>query len=236
VNRVSGTIEVLAALTLLSGRATALAAPRPAVIELFTSQGCSSCPPADALLGELAGRDDVIALAFHVDYWDNLGWRDRFELPLAAQRQERYVRALGLTSAFTPQVVLDGRRSFVGSDRPGITTSLDSMREGIALHAQVKDRTLVIELGSGAPDPSDVCVVALLPRAESRIGKGENSGRTLTEFNIVRAYLHAGTWLGAPARFEVPLSSVPADATEVAVLVQHQGQGEILGAALVRLE
>jgi hypothetical protein len=205
------------------------------VIELFTSQGCSSCPPADALLGELVARSDVIALAFHVDYWDSLGWRDRFELPLAAQRQQRYVEALGLQSAFTPQLLLDGRRSFVGSDRQSITSALRATPEGIAVSAHVDDRTLIIDLGSGAREPFDVCVAAYLPRADSYIGGGENSGKRLTEFNIVRAYVRAGTYHGTPAHIEVPLSSLPADASRAAVLVQRQGQGEIAGVGLVRL-
>jgi hypothetical protein len=227
---------ILAALALLCSGTTTPAASRPAVIELYTSQGCSSCPPADALLGELASRSDVIALAFHVDYWDSLGWRDRFELPLAAQRQQRYVEALGLSSAFTPQLVLDGRRSFVGSDRQSITSALRATQEGMAVSAHVDDRTLIIELGSGAQGPFDVCVAAYLPRADSHIDRGENSGKTLTEFNIVRAYLPAGTWHGAPVRFEVPLASLPADASQAAVLVQRQGQGEMAGVGLVRLK
>lgn len=235
-DRLSRLLLVPAAILPICGGSTALAAPRPAVIELFTSQGCSSCPPADALLGELAQRPDTIALAFHVDYWDSLGWRDRFDLPLAAKRQQRYVETLGLSSAFTPQIVVDGRRSFVGSDRTGITRSFGEIRNAVPVHAQVSDRTLVIELGSGAQETYDVCVVAVLPRAESHIGGGENSGKTLIDFNIVRGYLQLGTWRGAPARFEVPLSSLPADASKAAVLVQHQGQGEIAGATLVGLQ
>ena len=234
--RVSGILANLSAVTLLCSSTNAPAASRPAVIELFTSQGCSSCPPADALLGELAARSDVIALAFHVDYWDGMGWRDRFELPLAAQRQQRYVEALGLSSAFTPQLVLDGRRSFVGSDRQSITSALRATQEGMAVSAHVDDRTLIIELGSGAQGPFDVCVAAYLPRADSHIDRGENSGKTLAEYNIVRAYLRAGTWHGTPAHFEVPLSSLPADASQAAVLVQRQGQGEIVGVALVGLK
>src|SRR6201995_2442008 len=89
----------------------------PTVIELFTSEGCSSCPPADALLGELAKQPNVIPIAFHVDYWDGPAWRDRFAIPEAARRQDRYVQKLGLSSGFTPQAVIDGRASYVGSDR-----------------------------------------------------------------------------------------------------------------------
>src|ERR1700726_1474983 len=90
---------------------------RPAVVELFTSEGCSSCPPAEAYLGELAERRDVIALAFHVDYWDDLGWRDRFGLTEAVQRQNAYAKTLRRSSAYTPQVVIDGQADYVGGDR-----------------------------------------------------------------------------------------------------------------------
>jgi hypothetical protein len=96
----------------------------PAVVELYTSQGCSSCPPADALLGELSRMPNVLALAFHVDYWDSIGWHDKFALPLARERQRRYVETLRLSSAFTPQVVVDGRSSFVGSDKPRILAAM----------------------------------------------------------------------------------------------------------------
>jgi hypothetical protein len=229
-------LRVLVFVTALYFTDAALAVSRPAVIELFTSQGCSSCPPADAFVGELSRRSDVIALAFHVDYWDSLGWRDRFELPLATRRQQRYVEALGLGSAFTPQLVLDGRRSFVGSDRQGITSALRTAQDGIAVRTQVDDSNLIIELGSGPEESFDVNVAAYLPRADSRIDRGENIGKTLTDFNIVLAYLHAGAWRGVPVRFSVPLASLPAGATQAAVLVQRQGQGEIAGAGLAKLK
>jgi len=229
-------LRVFGALVLLCGSTGALPGPRPAVIELFTSQGCSSCPPADTLLGELAGRSDVIALGFHVDYWDSLCWRDRFELSMAAGRQQRYVENLGLRSAFTPQLLLDGRRSFVGSDRRGITSALSAPREGIAVRTYVDERNLIIQLGSGPQEPFDVCVAAYLARADSHVDRGENSGKTLTDFNIVLAYTRAGMWHGVPTRFVVPLSSLPVDASHAAVLVQRKGQGEIAGAASVGLK
>src|SRR5271170_1584198 len=93
------------------------AEPRPAVVELFTSEGCSSCPPAETYVGELAQRPGVLALSFHVDYWDDLGWRDRFGIPEATPRQRAYARAMSLSSVYTPQVVIDGHEDFVGSDR-----------------------------------------------------------------------------------------------------------------------
>src|SRR5271157_4122233 len=113
---------------LLCCAAAASAEPRPAVVELFTSEGCSSCPPAEAYVGELAQRADVLALAFHVDYWDDLGWRDRFGLPEAVQRQRAYANALRLSSVYTPQVVVDGHEDCVGSDRGSIGRALAEKR------------------------------------------------------------------------------------------------------------
>jgi hypothetical protein len=187
------------------------------------------------LVGELARRSDVIALAFHVDYWDNLGWRDRFELPLAAQRQQRYVQTLGLSSAFTPQLVIDGHRSFVGSDRRSITAALLQKSDGIDVRARMVEGNLVVELGAGPQEPFDVSAAAYLPRADSHVERGENAGRTLTDFNVVLALVPLGTWQGSAARFAVPLASLPNDATQVAILVQHRGQGEIVGAQVLTI-
>src|SRR5271170_5874564 len=162
----------------------------PVVVELFTSQGCSSCPPADVLLGELAGQQNVVALAFHVDYWDSIGWRDRFSMAAATLRQSRYVDGLRLRSAFTPQVVIGGSRSLVGSDRRGIEAAVaQGASTDVPVAATVAGDELVISLTEAAATAShDVELVAYLPQATTQIGRGENSGRTLTEFNIVRDF------------------------------------------------
>ena len=106
----------------------ARAAERPIVVELFTSEGCSSCPPADALLGELATRPNVLALSFHVDYWDRLGWKDPFSSPEATARQQHYARLLGLDTVYTPQIVVDGSWEAVGSDQAAVERALDQAR------------------------------------------------------------------------------------------------------------
>jgi hypothetical protein len=205
---------------------------RPAVVELFTSEGCNSCPPAEAYVGELAGRSDVLALAFHVDYWDDLGWRDRFGLSQAVQRQRIYARTLRLSSAYTPQVVVDGREDYVGSDRRAIGKALTQKRDGVPVTLSVSNGEAQVRLISPERTPGgDVVLVAYLRKAVSPIGRGENAGRTLDEYNIVRAVLPLGHWDGVTQDFHTKLTALPQDATDIAVLVQSSGQGAIIGAA-----
>jgi len=209
---------------------------RPAVLELFTSEGCSSCPPAEAYVGELAQRPNVLALAFHVDYWDDLGWRDRFGLPESVQRQRVYAKALGLSSVYTPQAVIDGRADFVGSDFASIDKRLSEKRSGVAVGVAVHDGEVQIDIGmQERAAPSDVILIAYLRNAVSNIARGENSGRTLTEFNIVRAIRTLGRWDGRMQQYRAALKSLPSDATDVAVLVQPSGQGPITGAGMCAL-
>jgi hypothetical protein len=210
----------------------ARATPRPTVIELYTSQGCSSCPPADALLGELRQQPHVLALAFHVDYWDDLGWADRFALPFATQRQRDYAHTLHLASVFTPQLVVEAQRSFVGSDRSGIVPAIAGERDGVAVTIELRGEELSVEVGQAAQqDPADVLLLAVVPEAQTAIGRGENGGRTLREFNIVRASFRLGSWNGSAHRYTLPRAALPAEATAAAVLVQQSGQRAILGAA-----
>src|SRR6202047_4314986 len=151
------------------------AQPRPAVVELFTSEGCSSCPPAEAYLGELAERRDVLALAFHVDYWDDLGWRDPFGLAEAVQRQRVYTNTLRRSSAYTPQVVIDGQSDYVGSDRASIGKSLAANRDGVAIALSVRDGQILIDLAAQSNvAASDIVLVAYRRQAVSAIGRGEN--------------------------------------------------------------
>jgi hypothetical protein len=226
-------VVALTLVSLCSGMLQAV--PRPAVIELFTSQGCSSCPPADALLAELAARPDVIALAFHVDYWDGLGWRDRFALPLSAQRQQRYASALHLASVFTPQVIIDGQQSAVGSNRSALLNAIQKPRNGVQVNASVVSGELRVQLAATETHPPyQLLVVTYLPTASTPIGRGENAGRTLQEVNIVHALQVIADWDGRANQFTMPLSKLPTDATRAAVLVQ-QPQGLIVGAAVVAL-
>ena len=209
----------------------------PVVVELFTSQGCSSCPAADALLGELTTRPNVIALAFHVGYWDSIGWRDIFAVPESTSRQSRYVKTLGLSNAFTPQAVIDGRRSVVGSDRSRLLAALAASAESISFTADVVDGDVVVTLPEHQPtDAYELNAVALLSQATTAIGHGENGGRTLKEYNIVRQFRRLGEWHGVQKTFKVPLASFPRDATHVAVLLQRSGQGSIDGSVIAALQ
>ena len=226
-------VGVLLVCALLGCTRAVNAQPRPAVVELFTSEGCSSCPPAEAYLGELAEQHDVIALAFHVDYWDDLGWRDRFGLAEAVQRQRTYAQTLRRSSPYTPQVVIDGQADYVGSDRAAVGKSLAANRDGVAIALSVRDGQILIDLAADAKvGASDIVLVGYRRQAVSAIGRGENAGRTLTEFNIVRVIRTLGQWDGKAQQFQAGVDSLPADATDVAAIVQSAGQGHIIGAAV----
>lgn len=222
--------------TLGAVAATAQAEPRPAVVELFTSEGCSSCPPAEMYLGELAQRSDVLALSFHVDYWDNLGWRDRFGVAEATPRQRLYARSLRLSSVYTPQMVIDGNGDFVGTDRLRIAKALAMSRSGVPIAITVGAGAVGIDVASQKEVARcDVLLVAFQSSAVSAIGRGENSGRTLTEYNIVRTVRSLGPYAGVARTYRAELESLPKEATDVAVLVQALGQGSIVGAARLTL-
>jgi hypothetical protein len=221
---------VFLALALLLAAGSVDAQSRPTVVELYTSEGCSSCPPAEAQIGKLAQQDGIIALAFHVDYWDSLGWHDRFDFPEATARQRQYAHTLKLTTVYTPQLVVDGRRDVVGGGDgigpPGAKTP------GVPVAISLQNDAVVVALGALQPAVAcDVLLVGYLPEASSKVTRGENAGRELHEFNIVRSLRTLGSWQGEGRTFSVPLSAIAADATAVVVLVQQRDQGPIVGAA-----
>jgi hypothetical protein len=205
------------------------------VVELFTSEGCSSCPPAELYTAELARRADVLVLTYHVKYWDDLGWADRFGLPEATQRQRAYSQVLRESSVFTPQTVIDGRRSFVGSDRNAIGRELSVPRDGPPIALTLRDGVLTVGLRASHAASGDVLLVAYRSSAVTSIGRGENSGRTINEVNIVRSIRALGRWEGQDGEYRVRIDSLPQDATDVAVLVQSRGQASIIGAAALTL-
>lgn len=199
----------------------------PVVVELFTSQGCSSCPPADAFLTDLAvQRQDVLALAFHVTYWNYLGWRDPFSLDAATARQREYARFMGEDEIYTPEMVVDGTTAFVGSNRAdGLRAIAHAAPKSIPLSIRTDGRQLAISVGSGAGQ-GRILLVGYDQSHRTTVGRGENSGQTLVESNIVRSLTPIGSWAGNAMTLSAP---VP-DGTTFAALLQAPN-GRIVGAA-----
>ena len=223
---------VLATLLLIAGARAAGAADRPVVVELFTSEGCSSCPPADAFLTELSRtRTDVLPLAFHVTYWDQLGWKDPYGLQAATERQARYGARFG-DGSYTPEMVIDGRKGLVGSDRGEaealIAAAAAAQGASPSLVIGQTGRSLSIRVGEGH-GTAKIVLVGYDPQHRTAVGRGENRGRSLTESNIVRSIRAVGEWTGAPVSLSV--DSAPGDRT--AVLLEAP-DGTIVGAS--RLE
>ena len=216
--------------------AQARAVDRPTVIELFTAQGCSSCPPAEAALGVLAQRPDVLALAFHVDYWDDVGWPDHFQLPTSARRQAQYVRRLKLPVAATPQMIVNGRLALQGSNQDRLNTLLREASAGEPIQLALAGQVLTIDvpaLTSG--ETCDVILVSYLPQATTHVRRGENAGRDLKEYNIVRSLRVLGSPGPRGAHWQLSRQSLPPDAERVAVWLQEAGQGPIIGATSLAL-
>jgi hypothetical protein len=221
----------LSAPSLAAGRAEV---PGPAVVELFTSEGCSSCPPAEVVLGAVSQRADVTTLAFHVTYWDSVAWRDRFGRSDAVDRQARYVRVLGLASAYTPQVVVNGRFDELGSDAAGIARALANTPRPAPVVASIDARGLAVRLPAlPSQCPCTLRLIGTLAAADTAVTGGENDGRRLREFSIVRSFADAGSWDGVAVEKVVSLSGVPADATTIVLLVERQRDMSIVAAGQV---
>jgi len=239
---VEGMSPTLKALVLAGAviAATPPAAPaaEPVVVELFTSQGCSSCPPADALLTDLSRREDVLALSFHVNYWDYIGWKDPFASVAATERQRSYTRPFGLSYVYTPQMVIQGRRQMTGSDRRGVLEAVDREaalpRLKVEIGGDAGGATAVLPARDGA-EASTLWAVAFDYAHTTRIERGENGGRTLAYSNVVRDILRIGPWRGEAARVPLPMSELAAGRDAVALLVQEDNSGAILGAAVLNL-
>ncbi len=216
----------------LSAGAGAQAHDRPVVVELFTSQGCSSCPPADAYLKDLADqRPDVLPLAFHVDYWDRLGWKDPYSSRGATDRQRGYAMRFGTTQIYTPQMVIDGTRQAVGSNRARVSLALDAAAThatpAVPLRLGREGGSLAIAIGAGEGSGS-VLLVGFDPQRETAVERGENGGRTLVQTNIVRSFEQIAKWDGRALALERALP-----AGESAALLLQAPNGEILGAAVL---
>jgi hypothetical protein len=214
---------------LFAPAAYAADAQHPTVIELFQSQGCSSCPPANANVNALSQRPDVLALSFAVTYWDGLGWKDVFARPQFTQRQWDYARAFGNDQVWTPQVVVNGRANIVGNRLEPLKKLIAATDRGNAGPAVTLAGKKVTVNGS-TTKPADIWLVRYDPRAvEVAIKAGENGGRTLPHRNIVRELVRLGSWNGDAASFAVPEARLPGLAT--AAFVQTGAGGPIIAAA-----
>jgi hypothetical protein len=209
----------------------------PVTIELFTSQGCSSCPPADAVLGNLARRADIVALSFHVDYWNYIGWKDPFSSAKTTERQRAYARALNQNSIYTPEMVVDGL-----ADTPGVyqdklasliqqarqipmsrATPVLSLNGGNALSVSLADHRLDTR-------SADIILALYDRERQTPVSRGENEGRTLNNFNVVRRFEKVATWDGARVNLAIPdVSLTPSQG--LAVLIQRPDNGPMIGSA-----
>lgn len=243
-------LEIVAGLGLLAALpslALSQSAPKPdaqrpnAVLELFTSQGCSSCPAADALLRRYAERPAVIALSLPVDYWDHLGWKDTLASPKHALRQKGYAKALGTGNVYTPQVVVNGAAQAVGSNEAEIEKAIyratkDGGLRRVSVEAKADGDKLKIEIGpsgaGGAAETSGTVWLAVIePRVDVEIKRGENRGRTLSYVNVVRELTPVGMWSGQPLKLELPSNAVLEAGRRYALIVQASDGGRIVGAA-----
>ncbi|MBV1705067.1 MAG: DUF1223 domain-containing protein [Hyphomicrobiales bacterium] len=221
--------------------AQASAAPVDGVVELFTSQGCSSCPPADRLAAKLAREPGLLVLSLPVTYWDYLGWKDTLAQPAYTARQRAYAASRGDGDVYTPQAVIDGLSGVVGSEEGSIRGALASGAAKGAARVAVKvaasgDRLGVdVGAGPGAVRSSQVWLVSYAKARSVAIGRGENRGASVTYVNVVRAMTRLGAWNGKPAHFEATLAQARAgggDAYAVLVQAGDSGRpGEIYGAA-----
>jgi hypothetical protein len=228
----------LAALLALVPAASATAQVQGPVVELYTSQGCSSCPPADALLGELARRDDVIALSFHVDYWDYIGWKDTFALHVNTERQKGYADALKARRVYTPQMVIDGAADEVGSDRAGVLAELARARARPRLDVSLAHEGghVVLRLPAGKADgDATIWLVRYDPVRTVEIERGENGGRSMTYRNVVLETSSLGVWSGEPVEVTLSEARLARDGGGCAVIVQQGAYGPVLGAASIAL-
>ncbi|MDA8587022.1 DUF1223 domain-containing protein [Rhodobacteraceae bacterium] len=214
----------------------AVAAEQAVVVELFTSQGCSSCPPADKILGELAKRDYVIALSLHVDYWDYLGWKDQFAQEKFTGRQRAYAHAAGERTIYTPQMIIGGIDHVIGSRPMQIADFVQKHRAKTpAVNVDLSrngDQVVIEATRSSQPAaPATVYLVTYVAHATADIRRGENAGRKITYHHVVQEWVELGRWTGSDA-FTAD-AKVAAD-VPFAVLVQSGTNGPMLGAAQLR--
>jgi hypothetical protein len=244
LSRWSGTLGVCAIVAIIR---PAHAEPR-AVVELFTSQGCSSCPPADQIIGELAKDPSVIALSLPIDYWDYLGWKDTLADSRFSARQKAYSQMRGEREVYTPQVVVNGSAHVIGSDRSGIESAIDDTKKADGVMSVPVSMTLAgkqinISVAASSKGPAtghgEVWICSISKSVPITIGRGENRGREITYHNVVRNLLKVGDWNGASGSWTVPLENISREGVDAAVVYIQDGNrdkpGPMLGAAYTSL-
>jgi hypothetical protein len=214
------------------------AVERPVIVELFTSQGCSSCPAADAYLQTLKQEPEVVALSYHVDYWDYLGWRDTLGGAEFSQRQYDYAESRGDKNVYTPQMVINGGQHFVGSQRNEVSSAIATARAEIAtdwVDMEMSDNKTDVTITIPAGKPMKEATLWLLAFAHSisvEIKKGENAGSTIAYHNVVRKMVPAGMWHGEAAKIVLPKGSVvPQGCKGWVALLQDGKVGRVIGVA-----
>ena len=220
-------LPVAAVILALAIASQADALERPVVVELFTWQGCNSCPPADRVLGELAQRPDVLALSFHVTYWDRLGWPDTFGLAAATDRQYAYARMIDRERVYTPQMVIDGRVELVGSRRSAVMAIIRLLKERPLAGPDLRLSEGELAVGPGV-GRGMIWLATFDRRHDVQITRGENAGRTLAYHNVVRKLRPLARWRGEAARLSLDLDDRD-DGAGMAILLQAE-DGEILNA------
>jgi hypothetical protein len=227
-----------AAAALVASPVSASVAKRPTIVELFTSQGCSSCPPADIFMEELSEIDGVIALSYNVDYWDYLGWRDTLGSPAHSQRQYDYAKARGDMDVYTPQMIVDGSSHYVGSEKAAVKAAIRRSMAGksslwVPLSFAAEDKEFVVDVAAHSPAPhATLWLLAVAPRVSVKIERGENAGRDMSYCNVTRKLVPAGLWKGEALNLRLPREGVMnADTKGCVVLLQSGNVGPIIGAA-----
>ena len=225
----------------------ARAEPR-GVLELFTSQGCSSCPAADKLLGEFALDPSLVSISVPIDYWDYLGWKDTLADPRNSARQKGYAHVRGDGQVYTPQVVVNGSVHVLGSDKAAIEHAIKQSRQnGVTLSLPVTlvvaDSRVSVSAPDGAPPPRgsvEVWLCALSKAVTVAIGRGENKGRAITYHNVLRRWVKLGDWTGKANSWSLPLQALAGDGIDSAAVLVQGGTVEkpraLLGAALAELK
>jgi hypothetical protein len=215
-----------------------------AVVELFTSQGCSSCPPADQIIGELAKDPNVIALSMPIEYWDYLGWKDTLADTRFSARQKAYSQMRGDRDVYTPQMIVNGSANVIGSDRAGIDSAIQNTQKAAGVMSVPVTMTLsgkqinvsVAASKAATAGHGEVWICSVSKSVPISIGRGENRGREVTYYNVVRNILKVGDWNGSPGNWTVPLENISRDG--VVVYVQdgnREKPGPMLGAAYTAL-